>query len=306
MFTSISFSIDLKTINESTISSATVGGGISGTSRNKVAIENILFERIRGGALSFTSMNTQEVHIKNSSFVSNAFPSQTSYNQGSAITIKALCIVENSTFAYNYAYGVAGYTAGVIAARETTKPVEIRNSVFYKNYSTSTNTNGTSPQGGGVLVVVATGTDAYVDIADCTFEDNTLSYDLISPGTTRGNTADGGGIYFMNVPGKITISGCTFLQNTAYDEGGAIAFVGATNLGNQVTNCTFYGNVSLGKQTFSDGQDGGGAIEIDNGNSPSVVTLVNNTFVKNNAVKGNSSLLPNKGGAISVSNGSIL
>ena len=90
------------------------------------------------------------------------------------------------------------------------------------------------------------------------------------------------------------------MNNTAFDEGGAIAFVGQYLTNVLVRNNTFYGNTARGDQrkgTYTaDGFDGGGAIEVD---TKAVVTFENNTIVKNTALKGTATS-GNAGGGISV------
>lgn len=264
------------------------GGGVSGSVKGNVTFENCIFKQIRGEVLS----GAPNVVLKNTTVASNAGPHRIIISTGNSLQI------ENCSFVYNYAYGWGGHCGGLIYLSGNAK-CNLTDSVFSNNLFEG----GGNVQGGGGVLGIAYGTaDAYLKITDCIFENNTVSSKV--PGNKDfSTTADGGALYFYNMLGEITIQGTSFLNNTAFDEGGAVSFIGSNNTNNKIENSLFYGNIAEGKQP-NDGVDGGGAFELayislgfPNYQGSNLI-LEGNTIVKNEAEKGVVS--NNYGGGLSI------
>ena len=272
-----------------------IGGGITGSFSGYLTIENCLLSKMRPASCGL-NVTAKKVTVKKSSFISLGITEVTGgasviYTRGSTSYE-----VENCTFAYNFARGAWANPSGIIYITVNVAEIfSFKNSRFYKNTNCTAVKDGAA--GGGAISVK----DAYPEkfiVENCEFVENEID----SFGEL-GNTADGGAIYFYhhNAGGgypnrpKINISNSTFTGNSAFDEGGAIAFVGQYLVNAEVRNNTFYDNVARGAQK-SDGGDGGGAMEVD---TKATVIFENNTIIKNTALRGNG-IIGNAGGGIAM------
>ncbi len=267
-----------------TFNSHKKGGGINlGSYTGEIVVENCSFTKIAGGAFAGKA---GKITFEKTSFLSNANP------WGAAITIENYqnpLYITNCTFANNYGGGWSGYFGGTISLKNGNTFV-MNNSAFYNNIFLG---QGGFSGGGGAIGLSMWDSNSIVQISDCVFENNTVT------STTGSGTADGGALYMIQVYGKINVSGSTFINNSAFDEGGAISFINCNNTDNKVINSTFYGNKAEGKDNNDGNEDGGGgAIEIYSSYANTYVTFEGNTFTKNTAEKGKN---PdgNFGGAIS-------
>ncbi len=264
------------------------GGGISGGTKGKTAFENCVFKQIRGEVLS----GSANVILKNTTFISNSGNHRIIISTGNYLEI------ENCSFVYNYANGWGGHCGGLIYLTGNAK-CNITNTVFAHNVFLG---GGNVQGGGGVLGIAYGSVSSYLNIIDSVFENNTVD-SLVPANKDFSTTADGGALYFYNMLGEITIQESSFLNNTAFDEGGAISFIGSNNTNNRIENSLFYGNIAEGKQP-SDGVDGGGAFELANIYLGSLkyqgsnLALEGNTIVKNQAEKG--VVTNNYGGGLSI------
>ena len=87
--------------------------------------------------------------------------------------------------------------------------------------------NGSATDSGGGIYA----TDATINLMGCSFRNNTAS----GIGTT-----EGGGAIFANSASNVTLTDCTFENNTAADDGGAVQFRDSTLV--EISDCTFTGN----------------------------------------------------------------
>lgn len=265
-------------------SSLKSGGGVNlGSYTGEIIFENCSFKQIAGGAFNGKA---GKITFEKTSFLSNA------NTWGAAIIIdnnQNPLHINNCTFANNYGTGWSGYFGGTISMKSGSVFV-MNNSAFYNNIFLG---QGGFSGGGGAIGLSMWDGNSIVQISDCVFENNTVT------STTGSGTADGGALYMIQVYGKINVSGSTFINNSAFDEGGAISFINCNNSDNKVINSTFYGNKAEGKDNNDGNEDGGGgAIEIYSSYANTYVTFEGNTFTKNTAEKGKN---PdgNFGGAIS-------
>jgi len=141
-----------------------------------------------------------------------------SFHGGGMIIISANPIVANCTFTYNTV--TAG--GGAVAILEKSCPIII-NCKFEQNYGWT---------GGGITV-----SDSALTLIECRFYKNSASR---------------GGAIFCTEDGSISLYGCSFVHNTAYNSGGAIK---VPTIGNSISpeiikencfasveNCLFIGN----------------------------------------------------------------
>lgn len=183
-------------------------------------------------------------NILNSNFSNNQnyFPSQ----RGGAVYVSAREVsVANSRFSGNAAIGKGG---GLYA--DSSGSVTITNTYFSENVVKSSNGDG------GALVVYASKGSF---ITGCHFSGNNAGY-------TSGN---GGAVYVQS--GDATMTDCSFRDNVAGSQGGAIATYQFSNI--TISNTTFINN------TASTG--GGGAIYVTG--SYTNISLTSNTFSYNTA-----------------------
>ncbi|MBL3679660.1 MucBP domain-containing protein [Leucobacter chromiireducens] len=177
-----------------------------------------------------------------------------------------------------------GYSGGALRAMgKSTLTVE--NSVFTGNVSLT--------RGGAIAFHQM---DGALTVRDSVFTGNRVP--LAANNTT---VNDGGAIAVNERPiagaqtGKTRITGSTFSENVAADEGGALLIQSGNGSSAVIQNSTFYANRAEGKQVSFDDTSGGGAIEA----FGTPLTLEHNTFVNNLAHKGTSFFGHQRGGAVS-------
>ena len=129
---------------------------------------------------------------------------------------------------------------------------------------------------GGALshsVDSAAGTGHDITFTGCDFTDN-----HVVEVDGQGSRAEGGALDFVRT-GKLTITNCDFVENTATLYGGAIRMVGVIEA--TVTGCLFDGNIA--------DEMWGGAVYLANsgdGDSDKSIEFVNCTFQDNEAEEG--------------------
>ena len=159
---------------------------------------------------------------------------------------------------------IGGYTAGAIGGIGGNKTLTISNCYFTENHG--------NLYGGAISLYQFGGT---VKITDSYFAGNSVSHSVAA----SGNKADGGAVGVFN-NGQVlalTVDGCTFAENVAMDDAGAL-FVESAHLDPkidvEVKNSTFAENVA---QRY-DSLGTGGAVQL----SLNVTAeFINNTFTGN-------------------------
>ena len=240
-----------------------------------LTIENASFEQNTadlGGAV----YNYAELQISGSTFTGNTVNLPEGWNTdkgfGGAVanTISGVLAVADSTFTGNTAKNGGAIANWINYGESGSATAEITDSIFEQN----------SAENGGAVYQSGAATDL-VTITDSDFTGNTASY-------------AGGAV--VNVFGQLVVSGGTFTENTAVNDGGAIALWNGGNVENAlftensaayggaisnswsgpavtISGCTFAGNTA----TVS-----GGAIWNDN-NGCEVMTVSGCTFTGNMA-----------------------
>ncbi|MFV0393846.1 MAG: InlB B-repeat-containing protein [Coprobacillaceae bacterium] len=272
-------------------SNSTKSGGITGNlTDGEIVIMNSVYTRINNGAFGSTA---KKVTIDNTSFISNYSGANANGEWGgfggAAINYgngnSTPTYITNTSFIDNYLSG-SGYVGGAISLTGGNGIFSIKDSYFNGNEVAG---GGDTLAGGGAIAINGNarsgGSNLVID--GSLFEKNRV----ITPNSGTGTAADGGAIYIFHSKGEVNISNTSFIENEAYDEGGAISFVSAINENNKITNSTFYKNIAKGLQT-SDSYDGGGAIEVRYARTGltffySQLYLENNTITGNGAEKGN-------------------
>ncbi|MFV0467030.1 MAG: InlB B-repeat-containing protein [Lachnospiraceae bacterium] len=272
-----------------TIGSAVSGGGISGSfASGTLILDGVLYTMIKDGGLDASAKST---FIRNTSFISNF-----SAWGGAAIRydgVNTPTYISDSTF-HDNSTDTSGYTGGAIHLKSGTADFAISNSAFT---NCTMRGAGSIMAGGGAIALAQSNRTFSVDSSY--FDSNQVLKPSSGGQFSLGTNSDGGAIYIFTSNGKNTITNSTFVNNTSYDEGGAISFVLTPNSENSVTNSTFVKNEAQGLQIF-DGYDAGGAIEVcGNSSTTSNVTIEHNTFFGNIA-SGSSA---NSGGSVSFNYG---
>jgi LPXTG-site transpeptidase (sortase) family protein len=251
------------------------GGGIynSGT----LSVTDCVFtanSAIGGGAIYNAS--GANLTVTGSTFTNNQIVSWGGggyTNFGAGILNLGTLQVTNSTFTGNQAMGTANVGAIMNGGTAT-----ITGSTFDSNLSMqgggalgnfdgtmtvsdSSFSNNSAPSGyaGGGAIWNYTGT---MTVSDSVFSGNTAGYG------TATYSGYGGAIYTSGI--FLTVTGSTFIGNSSWGLGGAIALLGAASL----TNNTFQGNGATLK---------GGAIYTEANEKTFTATLTNNTFAANSA-----------------------
>ena len=261
-----------------------------------VNFENVEFTGSKSGAMGIKTGGKAKTELNRTWFHNN-----TAKNTAPAIWLgeNANLDISNSTFEDNTGSG-GGYEAAVISSNNYRGNLNISNSVFRNNVNETVNTGVTGGGGGAMALHYFYGK---VIIKDSIFDGNKTSG---SEGNVK-NTYDGGAIYILDGRDGATfdIEGSTFINNIAYDDGGAIMFQGTGNPGltTTISNSTFFNNVAYGL----DGANySGGAIQyFKNGGSAKMTnTVLSSTFVGNQA-GGSASTTEQRGGAIGLSGAGI-
>jgi len=227
----------------------TIDGGGTGTSMNiigtvtsNITVQGLTFMRNGATGLQIAGPINCEIMVNSCLFLCPT----NSCGTGLGISSGQDAIVTNCTATGNQSQngGTGIYISGV------TGNVTVQNCMINSN-----KLYGSFTSGGG-LVVSANG---FIAVVNSLFSDNSVN----------GYAIAGGGAYCFNAS-SITLSGNTFISNSAYSTGG-----GATCNGSSVTasSVTLAGNNFTGN---SDGGGGGGA-EC----SGTIVTLTGNSFTGN-------------------------
>lgn len=226
--------------------------------------------------------------VRNSTFINN-------YNPGSASAINAESGVDNlevynSSFVGNTGDGY-GRSSGAIWVKAP-KVVTIENSFFKENVSMAS--------GGGGAIAFTVATENTINIRNSYFEANSTDY----PVAGGSAWADGGAIYYYGAPTSespyFNVEDCTFVENIAHDDGGAIEIEAPGENGvSKVVNSTFVGNHAYGKGSQGYQDNSGGAIQV---SINTTVDLIHNTFYNNSAGGEGSLISAQQGGAIATHN----
>jgi len=145
-------------------------------------------------------------------------------------------------------------------------------------------TNGTNARGAGIAITGSSPT-----IAGCVFTGNagsssggglfanSSSHPTITNCIFVNNiSGQGGG---MDAEGRVTVTGCTFIGNTADNDAGGAYFGGADAVGSVITGCTFNGNSAVN-------YGGGGVYSVNRLNALTNCLFVGNIVPSNSAVNG--------------------
>ncbi|NLY20649.1 MAG: hypothetical protein GXZ08_05160 [Tissierellia bacterium] len=203
--------------------------------------------------------------------------------------------ITNSTIENNTGTG-GGYETGSISSKNYKGNLNICNSVFRNNINKTVNTGVVGGGGGAMALHYFYGN---LNIENSIFDGNHTN----GENGNMKSTYDGGAIYILDGRDGATfnVTGSTFVNNIAYDDGGAMMIQGTGNPGltTQITNSTFFNNKAYGL----DGANyAGGAIQFfkNGGSSKMTNNVLSSTFVGNEA--GNlSSTTEQRGGAIGLS-----
>ena len=202
---------------------------------------------------------------------------------GIALSTTTAGVSLNKNFAYTIEGDAGGSTlTGTAGATRmfTINSASVGHNVTFKNIK-FTGATGSTGAGGGVLLC---NQPATVNFENCIFDGNSLASTV---------TQGGGALYFTNVRTPsvlagptVTITDCTFKNNTSPNIGGAI-FYDSTSLTPSstsltITRTTFYNNKTLGT-TITPAVWGGAALYVGAGTA-SVNSLTNCTFYQNTAI----------------------
>lgn len=255
----------------------TPGGGVGVRSVPTVTVTESTFSGIDGSSgLSLGGVAT--LNVSDSSFLGNRAAA------GSAIELPngINATITDTTMRKNWGTQ-PGFSGGALRPQRGTN-LTIERSVFSEN--------GSLTRGGAIAFHQMEGS---LTVRDSVFTGNQV------PIAANNNTLnDGGAIAVNEMPitepqsGKTLITGTTFSDNVAGDEGGALLIQSGNGSEATIQNSTFYNNRAEGLQTMFDDTSGGGAIEA----FGTPLTLEHNTFVNNLAHKGKS-FSYQRGGAVS-------
>ena len=252
------------------------GGIFNINKRSRILLEDCWFNNInvkhKGAALY---LNDADIMVIGSYFQSNEAWSDSS-SHGGAIYMEASSPVLFGNYFTDNSSRIAGAIYG-----SNSSPI-IRECIFRNQY--------TRGGGGGVLVLHDTG---YVEIENCEFSNNYATGSggaiaflegitgLVKDCLFQDNLAAspqfidvGGAVFITAYDNNITFENCSFKQNTAQLDGGAIYSASDIN----VTGCLFYGNMNS-PNPYS----GGGAIAVAQAN----LNVLNSTFSWNMGELGN-------------------
>lgn len=197
---------------------------------------------------------TSTAEIKNSVFGENTS------SGGSAIWSEGnvKLTIDTCTFENNTAQKVTPYTNwvdGTVYIYQNTQAAIIKNSTF---------TGNTGDQNGGTIIVY----QGKADITDSTFTGN--------------SSVKGAAI--LNGRSTLTVDGCTFNENVATTQGGAICNEGTASANGTatITNSTFTGNVAKNGNAFGTSNLGGAISNTAN----CTMSVTDSTFTGNQAYRG--------------------
>lgn len=253
----------------------------------QVRFENVIFEGNTGSSIDSSlsgalivdqcdfisnkerALNDGQNVLSHDITVTNSYFYQNKSIFGAALNIssKGNYRILNSSFIENEGAGL-GYAGGAVSANQTQDfTLDIERSFFSKNII-----NGNV--GGAIALYRVRGANA--TIKDSVFEENK------SLGSS--NICDGGAIAIKNngagLNASSTISGCNFISNYAYDNGGAF-LLEASNGGvseTQLYNCTFVDNNGAASATSLKPLGYGGAVQLYGATN---TKFFFNTFYKN-------------------------
>ncbi|SHH61937.1 Listeria/Bacterioides repeat-containing protein [Anaerosphaera aminiphila DSM 21120] len=266
------------------------------TTNGTLVLENMEFyNSTRGGAINIETTDNAHTEINRTRIYNN-----TALNTAPGIWMwgdnirKVNLTINNSTIENNTGTG-GGYTTGAISAKNYNGNLIINNTVFRNNINKSLNTGQTGGGGGAIALYFCHGK---ISINESLFEGNRSS----GEGVPSKSTYDGGAIYLFDGQKGATfdVNNTTFVDNIAYDDGGAIYVQGTYNPGltTNITNSTFYNNKAYG---IDDANYAGGAINFyKNGGSAKMDNIIlSSTFVGNQGgYEGNTK--EQRGGAIAL------
>lgn len=227
----------------------------------QTTVTNSLFKNTKQGGILVAGSapsNAACLEIDNTLFQSNVGGAGAALMMGSNSTVTA----KNSSFIDNKATA-AGYSGGAISFDQSNEAhLELHNCYLKGNVSPPANT-GANTGGRGGAIGVHLSNKSSLTVKNSFFEAN------MSANGTAGITNDGGAIsvYQANWQKSFsaTIEGCTFSENIANDDGGALHLEGHSFLSASsviVRNSTFYANKGL--ELAQAVNSGGGAIQIYN------------------------------------------
>ena len=256
----------------------TNGGGVGIREVAAVDVSNSTFSGIDGSAgLALGGVATLTVNA--SSFMGNRAAAGAAIELPNGINAK----ISHSTLHKNWGTQ-PGYSGGALRPQRNSH-LTVENSVFTGNVSLT--------RGGAIAFHQMEGS---LTVRDSVFDGNTVP--IASNNSTLN---DGGAIAVNEMPiagpqsGKTLITGSTFSNNVAGDDGGALLLQSGNGSSAVIENSTFYANRALGQQDKYDDTSGGGAIEA----FGTPLTLTHNTFVNNFAHKGTALFGHQRGGAVS-------
>lgn len=248
------------TVTNSTFSNSNSIVVIRGGSE-PLLVQNTTFTALTGGSRAIAG-DAGTVTVENS-----VFTSITGSHGAGVLAGTGAVSVSGSTFINNTTYGAAGYPGGVVAGHKISagSGISVDSSYFENNVG--------QMYGGAVSLYYYNGN---LNIRNSYFVNNSQSQAGV--GKAEGGSSDGGAVGIFNQANYnsvFSITGNTFANNFANDDGGAIFIEGRNYMVNGViSNNTFVGN--QGKSDFS--SDSGGAVQL----SLKVdAKIINNTFYNN-------------------------
>jgi hypothetical protein len=220
----------------------TRGAGIYGSTN--INVNNCTFQD-NNGIWGCGIYATDTTNIDSCTFTNNS-----TVNNGGAMLIafESVTTVTNSTFDGNN-----GGSGGALYTQNDNTSLTVSNCRFFAN--------GASSGNGGAYYSLE-GSSA--EFTDCEFELNVADF--------------GAAISFYSdddatVQERLTLTNCTFKDNIANEQGGAINLLRLDST--FVTSCLFYGNIANGAGT-------GGAISVNSSDTlPTYLSIMNGTFANN-------------------------
>ena len=261
-----------------------------------LVLENMEFyNSTTGGAIWIDTMDNANMEINRTRIYNN-----TALNKAPGIWIsgdnekKVNLTINNSTIENNTGTG-GSYATGAIASKNYNGNLVINNTVFKNNINKSIGNDSFGGGGGAIAIQYFHG---HITINESLFEGNETNGEDVP----IKKSYDGGAIYIFDGQKGATfdVNKSTFVDNIAYDGGGAIYCQGTYNPGltTNITNSTFYNNKAYG---LGQSEYAGGAIQFfKNGGSAKMDNIIlSSTFVGNQAGSEDSKT-EERGGAISL------